>query len=569
MILPKLATGLAMTVLLSSHAAHAWAIGSQLNERGCHELITARALRTVRTYRSTAPAVTPTRDEAAIFSDVIFQAPADLLPDLAGMTLMLGVRDNDLKGVNPLSTLDLIQVHGNPDTQDEHCIRAAADDFAAGNQSAIENCRTFIRDTATAALDGLDATGTVDTDIRTEFKVYLAIRGQASPMLPLFWIKIGAAMHALEDGFPHTYRTADGMHITTVLNWIDEVDGVGYDEARDGPLHRTELDDCTHGDPTIDRNFTLATEAATDLLNAALDPTLTHDEKVAQFDAVTAKWLAYQPGCTFDNQWCSPPEATVTKTGCLDASGGGSSSVLVLLAVALLVLRRRTGLAALVLAGGLALPAYADDPPPAVPAAAPDQAPPVVDSTPAAPLTPVNGKEPGRDLKAPTVTEVQEVRKAKELGSPLGFTASLGGSIDRAAAVGTVGLRYRLNEKWLVGIDVGWNPWITTAPMQVRDGVAEYYLTLVRRFPMAYDRVNLRTSLHLGGSTLLFDVFGAPKYSTGFYGAISILGIDYDLGSSWRLVVDPAEIAFPVPEIGAIPLWYEQFRFMVGVQYGG
>lgn len=229
---------IALTVALSS-TAHAWSIGSQLNERGCHELITAKALRDVRLKLSTAPPLTPTRDEAAMFDDVIFQAPDDFIPDLAGMSLLLGVRDNDLKGVNPLSTLDLIQVHGNPMTQDEHCIRGPADDFAAGDQSAIDNCRTFIRETAAEALGGLDANGMVDPSIRIPFKLYLAIRGEANPELPLFYIKIGAAMHALEDGFPHTYRTADGMQITTVLNWIDFV-GTSYDEARDGPPHRME-----------------------------------------------------------------------------------------------------------------------------------------------------------------------------------------------------------------------------------------------------------------------------------------------------------------------------------------
>ena len=49
----------------------------------------------------------------------------------------------------------------------------------------------------------------------------------------------------------------------------------------------------------------------------------------------------------------------------------------------------------------------------------------------------------------------------------------------------------------------------------------------IRRYPMAFDRVNLRSSLHLGTSTLLFDVYGAPRYSTGPYAAVSLLGIDY------------------------------------------
>jgi hypothetical protein len=102
-----------------------------------------------------------------------------------------------------------------------------------------------------------------------------------------------------------------------------------------------------------------------------------------------------------------------------------------------------------------------------------------------------------------------------------------------------------------------------------RAGVAMAYATLIRRFPMRFDRVNLRSSAHLGASTLLFDVYGAPKYSTGPYVAFSPLGIDYDLGKSVRLVVDPVEFAMPVPLLGQLPLYYEQFRFMIGLQVGG
>ena len=150
----------------------------------------------------------------------------------------------------------------------------------------------------------------------------------------------------------------------------------------------------------------------------------------------------------------------------------------------------------------------------------------------------------------------------------LGFATSFGASIDRAAVAGTVGLRYRLTENWLVGLDAGWIPWITTSPIKERNGVAMAYVTVIRRFPMRFDRVNLRTSAHLGVSTLLFDVYGAPMYSTGPYIALCPLGIDYDLGGAVRLVIDPVEFALPIPLVGQLPLYYEQVRFMVGLQFG-
>ncbi|HEU4730014.1 MAG TPA: hypothetical protein VFT22_19085, partial [Kofleriaceae bacterium] len=401
--------------------------------------------------------------------------------------------------------------------------------------------------------------------------------------------------------------------------------GGSYDEARDGPGHRAELDRCWDaGDPTIQRNRELSTRAATELLSIALDPGLDRAHKIAGFDEVATRYLGYQPGCTADNQWCSPPEATVTNSLACHAAGldaTGPANTLVVLAMIVAGFRagrrrrrrrtapahvtRRAGcrlavgraalvplavLAALAITG-LATPARAEPPdppappgpgrpgaPPTAPApspAAPAPAPPAPPA-PTAPAVPITepepdvqpGKEPGRDIKTPTVQEVAKVREDKKLGSPWGVTATFGAAIDRPAAVASVGGRYRFTERWVVGLDAAWNPWVTTSPMAVRAGVATFYATLIRRFPMRYDRVNLRTSIHLGSSTLLFDVYGAPKYSTGLYGAISPLGLDYDLGHAVRVIWDPMEIALPVPLLGQLPLYYEQFRFVIGIQIG-
>ena len=58
-----LAIGAPFVLALPSHPAHAWAIGSQLDNAGCHEPITAQALRTMRAMLDPAPALTPSRDE--------------------------------------------------------------------------------------------------------------------------------------------------------------------------------------------------------------------------------------------------------------------------------------------------------------------------------------------------------------------------------------------------------------------------------------------------------------------------------------------------------------------------
>jgi uncharacterized protein (TIGR03382 family) len=591
-------TGLAVALLVPS-PARAWQVGTQLGYEGCHEPITAQALRNVRAMLATAPVIPPTRDEAALFADVQFIPPDDLIDDTGAMSLLLGVRDNDLKGANPLASLDVVQIHGDPDTQDEHCIRGPTDDGDPGQLAALEACRTFIRTRATEALAGLDVAGTVDATARMPLEVYVSIAGHVDPQLPVFWVRMGQALHALEDGFTHTYRTADGLRVTTVLNWIDFANGE-LDEGRDGPPHRMELDDCDAEDPLVVRNVAAATTAATELLRTALDPSLTEAQKIAGFDAVTAQYLTFEPGCDLANNWCDAPEAEVTApgVGVLGCSaGGGDAGMLVVTGLlVLLVLRsRRSARGATTVVIGLVAavviaqapvaraqpvptpgpesptaPAVPQTPPTTTPATADDPAvnPTVGTTEPGDTQDAIEGKEPGRDEKTPTVEEVAEVRDDKRLGSRFGFNVVIGASISRGAAVGAIGGRYRINEKWLVGLDVAWNPFITTAPLKMRAGVVEVYGTVIRRFPMRYDRVNLRTTLHAGTSTLLFDVYGAPKHSTGIFLAASVLGIDYDLGSAWRLVIDPAQMAVAVPNLTGIPLWYEQFRFMIGLQYG-
>jgi len=150
----------------------------------CHEPITAQALRDVRAMMPTAPTIAPTRDEAALIADVMFAPPADLVADLGGMALLLGVRDNDLKGVDPLASLDLVQVHGNPTTQDDtafaartttappaispRSMRAARSSATRNRRARRARCVEHRRRARAHALD-----------------MYLSLRGKATPMLPL------------------------------------------------------------------------------------------------------------------------------------------------------------------------------------------------------------------------------------------------------------------------------------------------------------------------------------------------------------------------------------------------
>jgi hypothetical protein len=352
-----------------------------------------------------------------------------------------------------------------------------------------------------------------------------------------------------------------------------------------------QLDDCGVDDPIVVRNLAMATQAVTELLHAALDPALSPEQKVAAFDVITARYLTFEAGCDMNNGWCDAPEADVSAPGvlgCQIAGGGNMEGLVMIGTIAMLMMRKRrraprsATVAVMLLIGAVVIarapaPAVADNPTPEpdAPATTPPTAENAEDPAVVARITEpgdaqdaFDGKEPGRDEKTPSVADVAKVRDDKRLGSRFGFATAAGESFSRGAAVGMIGARFRINEKWIVGLNVAWNPWITTAPIKMRPGALEVYATGIRRWPMRYDRVNLRTSLHIGTSTLLFDVYGTPKNSTGLFLAASVLGLDYDLGNSLRLVIDPAEMAVAIPSLGGVPLWYEQFRFMVGLQYG-
>ena len=197
-----------------------------------------------------------------------FPLPDDMR-DLGATTMLLGVRDNDLKGRQSNDISELALVHGDPNLQREHCLRSSDDDEPDGSQTAVTHCREFILERVGQALDGLDDAGRPIAN-RTSLSVYLALRHRVDAPLPTFYLRMGQALHAVEDSFTHTYRSTDGMQIDVVLNWVDGVNG-GLVPETDGPAHAGELDHCDDADDLRQQRRLLATDAATALLRATLD----------------------------------------------------------------------------------------------------------------------------------------------------------------------------------------------------------------------------------------------------------------------------------------------------------
>jgi hypothetical protein len=101
--------------------AHAYTISSAITA-GCHEKITTDALRAVRLDLQVRRLCPADRNERALIDDLEF-TPANDMTDLGGATLLVGVRDNDLKGRDSMALSQLALVHGDPSTQREHCLR--------------------------------------------------------------------------------------------------------------------------------------------------------------------------------------------------------------------------------------------------------------------------------------------------------------------------------------------------------------------------------------------------------------------------------------------------------------
>lgn len=532
---------------LLAGTAHAYTIQSEAT-KGCHEKVTREAWQNTRAAlpETTVP-LPATGDDQPLIDDLPFDVPQSLR-DIGSVTLLLGVRDNDVKQHGPNDLRNLSPVASDPALQPEHCLRAPDQDEPNGSRDAVQACREYIRSQLVAALDGLDTAGKPDAQHREKLSVALAIRGTTDVWVPAFFLHAGRALHALEDSFTHTFRNPDEPgKIRVVLNFVEYSEG-RLDELRDGPAHASEMDVCDDPDELRTARHQLAVEAATGALTALLDPTLKRAAKERAIDRVLDDYVSYDTSarCNIDNHWCNAPELAygTPKLGCSATPGGLMHGAGLLSAVIVAVLAfgyrvRRGALALLALMGSLLLarPARADE--------APAESVESDSSIVHAPITPPDPP-----------------------GAFLGRVA-LGASYDHPAFSGGVGVRYQLAEKWMLGLDAEWNPYFAITPGKLRTGSANAYFSVIRRYQLVRASVNIRTTASVGASMLLFDLVGADKYSFGPFVGLSFLGAEWKAARGVYLTIDPTYIALPVPSVTGVPFMYVQYRFLLGLELGG
>ena len=553
---------------------------------GCHEEVTTEAFLAVRNdpdpaNAAIAAAAAPLladRNDQALIDDLEF-TPADGMTDLAGATLLVGVRDNDLKGRDSMDLSQLPLVHGDPGAQREHCLRGANELEPDGSKTAVDECRAFILERVAQALDGLDATGAPDPNNLTSLPLYLALRHGVNALLPTYYVRMGQAIHAVEDSFTHTYRTSDGMQITVVMDWVDEANG-NLVEAIDGPPHSSEMDRCDIVDPNDVRTQrrALATAAATAVLRTTLDPSQTRDQRITAMGVILDQYLSYAPGstlgypegCTSANNWCDAPEHKLGNASLLGCSvgGPGNRSVASGLAVVLGLLallrqarrRRRAVVGMTLLFVASLLPSRA--------LAQPEAAQPGFEATAAAAVAAAEEKHAP---PPPVTTPVKEPGPKDPSKMALGAYLGGSGSYAYSAAAVTLGARLRFSKHWTFGLDAEWNPWIAiNGRTTVRADAFNGYGTVILRLPLAYEKFNLRTTANLGFSRLLIDLYGAPKGSTGIYAGISPLGLEWKVSRLLFVIINPLNFAMPIPQLSGVPLTYSQYRVTIGLEiYGG
>jgi len=547
---------------------------------GCHERITMGALRTLRTQLATAPAIVPDRNDRALVGDVPFTLDPDM-QDTASAALVIGARDNDLHGNGPTDVSQLAAIHGNPENQKEHCLRAVDDDETGGSERALEACKAFIRSKLIEALDGLDANGVPDPNRRVDIDVYLSLRGRVTASLPQYWVRMGQAVHTLQDGFTHTFRSADRLRVRTVLNWIEYVNGNEV-ESRDGPVHRNGLDQCDDLDELQTQNIGVASGASLELMSVTLDPSRTRDAKLVAIDAVLAKYLSFEPGCTEANGWCDAPEQKyqiAPSCGCSvlgKRSGGMLAAGGCALGLGLLAARRRRRRLAEMIVLPLALaclaaPSTARAQTPPTDAPPPDAPPPTAPVPGATTTDPQTGAAVAIDEKkpppgVPTIPEAKAEQTEAEHQSFFGIYAAGSGSVTNPGLSGQLGVRFRLSERWIVGLDGEINGWYAVQTTRFRTGAFNAYATGIFRYPLRFQQINLRSTVNLGTSTMLIDLYGAPRGTTGIFFGLTPIGLEWKVTSTLYVIWDALGIALPVPQLKGAPFAYPQYRTALGIE---
>jgi hypothetical protein len=161
------------------------------------------------------------------------------------------------------------------------------------------------------------------------------------------------------------------------------------------------------------------------------------------------------------------------------------------------------------------------------------------------------------------------VPAAASAGTPEPFAPGLhlavGASLDRSAVSADLGGRWAPLARVGLGLDLELNPWIDLLSGSLAPGVASLVGSGFYRWTQGQG-LELRTTVHLGTSVLLFDAVGAPAGSVGAYVGLGALSALLQVAPHTWLEIKP-DVVVPVPQLRGTPFAYRQYRMMIGLEW--
>ena len=530
---------LAAAFATATSDARAWQIHDPLHH-DCHERISHAALKSVG-YVAPPP---PLEGDDASFREGLEIPAGNYDANIYALSLVLGARWDDTQGSADFSLPRQAAGANRPDDQPAHCLRSESDDGPAGDARAVAACRAVIASKIARALASLDDAGNVHPEVRTPVPIATAFQGTIDYPLSEVYYWTGRALHTLEDGFTHTFRSPDGRRVRHVFNWVEQIKCT-IDEERDGHGHETFLDRCQDGDPRMNERLQITLAAATELVAVVTKPG-TRAERDLRLQEMLDRWLAYEPGCDRANGYCADPTYAWLQTsgksdqgicdsvfGCdASARGGGVLVALAMVgAVGLVALirRRRAAIAAAAVILWSA-PARADEELRVDPLPLP------------APPPPPEPRMKGFHLEGRLSLSVDEPAYAFGAAGLWGFgRAEVGGFAEL-------------------------NPWYSVERGKMTLGATNVGALAHYLHPLRPD-LHLRFGVGGGLSILNADMIGTNAGKVGLYANVRLLGLVWHLAPDVALTVDPIDIALPAPQLTGWPiLWFQQ-RASAGLQF--
>ena len=305
-------TVLLAVALATPGAARAFSIGTSVTQR-CHERMTQKAVGRSNVDKPEGWVRDwPNQDESWLEvahwleSEGLIEDKADDRWRLLQVSLFIGARYPDQRGFGITDLQGMREIHLSGNAQQVHSLRAPEQDGEEGDALALASARKLLRDLVAQARSPVDP-WSMSGHMKT-VPAWIEFYGDVDIVVwePAFLM--ARALHALQDSFSHTYRSADLARVYAVCNYIDAITG-NHDERRDGPRHSVLTDRCD--DPEVEPLKDTAVLASTELFDAGLEYLNTGD--MTAVDRVLDQWLTLEPGCGFDAGYCGTPWAALAK----------------------------------------------------------------------------------------------------------------------------------------------------------------------------------------------------------------------------------------------------------------